>query len=200
MSDFNAIADASATLRSLLETAIDQDAAVSGLVGAESVSLDSPANLLRNGTPDCVSLFLYRVSENPDLKNRPPVRLESNVWRQTPLALDLHFLVSVLIDDAIDSQRLLGKVMQTLYDHAVIRGSLLQGGLSTAAEELRVTLAALTLEEVAEVWGTFSQPYRLCVPYIVKAVFLESARTSSSEPVRVKRLNFVSAVETEGGT
>src|SRR3712207_8206086 len=53
---------------------------------------------------------------------------------------------------------LLGKTMQVLYDNASM---LLRDPADQIAEELRVVLAPLTLEELTRVWEALQEPYRL---------------------------------------
>lgn len=198
MSDFKVIGDVDQTLAGLLSDAIDSDAAVQALLAGavDRVVFDSPGVLIQAGTTPCVSLFLYRVSENPDLKNRPPLRVSPHLLRQPPLALNLHYLLTPLLKNTQQSHWLLGRLMQELADRAIVRGSALSGGLRDNAEELRISLESLSLEELTKLWTTFGSPYRLGVTYEVRVALLDSGRFEGGERVRLKRLELEQGVPT----
>src|SRR5207249_1001588 len=95
----------------------------------DPVVFDSPGVLLQAGNTNCVSLFLYRVVENADLKNRPPMRVVPNRTRQPPLALNLYYLLTPLKKNNKEAHLLLGRIMQEIADNSILRGSALSGGL-----------------------------------------------------------------------
>ena len=198
MSDFRVIGDVDQTLAGLLSDAIDAEAPLQALLAAapDRIVFDSPGVLIQANNNTCVSLFLYRVSENPDLKNRPPVRVSPHLMRQPPLALNLHYLLTPLLKNTHQSHWLLGRLMQELADRAIVRGSALAGGLRDNAEELRISLESLSLEELTKLWTTFGAPYRLGVTYEVRVALLDSARFEGGERVRLKRLELSQGVPT----
>ena len=78
---------------------------------------------------------MYRVMRDGDRLNVPNSRLGPFQSRFPSLPLRLHYLVTPFVragqsNSAELEQRILGKVMQTLHDHARFRGADLQGDLS----------------------------------------------------------------------
>jgi hypothetical protein len=197
MSDSKVISDVDQTLGDLVSGAIDADAGVQALLAgaADRVVFDSPGAAIQAGNQACVSIFLYRVVENPDLKNRPPIRVAPDLLRRAPLALNLYYLVTPLLRNTQQSHWLLGRVMQEFADNPVIQGTALAGGLRDAAEELRIALDPITLEDLTKLWTTFASPYRVGVSYQVRVVLLDSERVEQSARVRLKRLEMVHGTE-----
>lgn len=193
MSDYNVVNAVDETLRTLLWTSMQADSVVSSIITTEQqITIDSPSVLIENDTPaeDYLSLFLYRVVENGDLRNRPPEQLNQSRLRNPPLSLNLFYLVTPLTKDTGNDHRLLSKTMQILYDSPILKGSQLQGVLQDTSEELRITLHSLSMEDLGKLWGAFMRPMRLSVSYEVKVVYIDSTREMAGEQVRRKQLDF----------
>jgi len=181
MSANTAIKATSITLQKLLQDAINTEFPTS----PPGVSLNTPKEM-KSGKG--VSLWLYRVVRDEFLTNQPPERIRPNEQRRTPLPVRLHYLVTPLMDDDPETeQQVLGKILQVLYDHPVLRGVDLQGGLNPATVELRVFLETLSLEEITRVWHALNSPtgYQLCVSYEVQVIEIDSAiEAEKVSPVR----------------
>lgn len=130
-----------------------------------------------------VSLWLYRVARNGDLQNRPPDRDGAGRLMRQPIPLDLHYLITPLAGTPGDEQLLLGRVLQALNDHSIMRGAELASPLVPEIDELRVSLEMLSLEDVTRIWNALQTPYDLSVSYLAQIVSIEShhdpLRTSS---------------------
>jgi Pvc16 N-terminal domain len=176
MSSYLVISAVSEALRQLLWQEFEPDPLVQPIVGSEQAIVFS--NPTETGTQPAnrLSIWLYRVTENPYLKNQPATRANgADSARQPPLALDLHYLVTPFAPSGDLDHVLLGKTMQVLYDNAV---TLLRIPANGIAEELRVILATLTLEELTRVWEALREPYRLSIGYLVRVTQVESLRTT----------------------
>ena len=102
---------------------IQIDPQVNSLIDNENrISLDSPFDLQDNDSVK-LSIYLYRITENATTKNQVPVQGNGGQIRKTPLTLDLHYLVTPLVGTVTDQQIILGKVMQVLYDRAILQGA-----------------------------------------------------------------------------
>jgi hypothetical protein len=99
-----------------------------------------------------------------------------------PLAINLNYLITPTgpANEAEYQQLLLGLVMQTLYDHAIVP---LNNNLEGALEELHIVLCRISLEELAHVWEALREPYRLSVCYQVTVARIDSRLTSSASRV-----------------
>jgi hypothetical protein len=84
---------------------------------------------------------------------------------------------------------MLGRVLQALYDEAILHGPQLQGGLAGTSQALKVTLSQLTLEERTRIWNAVQQPYRLSVTYEVRVVNLDPLEQRTQVPVRARQLD-----------
>jgi len=176
------IRDVSKTLLDLLKT---------NLTG---VSID----LLSPKTPGTnrLTLFLYKVIENPYLKNEEHAALTTSsagklIANRPPLTVDLYYLLTAHAGnppDLIEAHTALSRAMRVFYDNGIIRGSLLRAqdpntGLS-ADSVLRLTLNPITMEDMTRIWSVFPDtPYEISVTYLVTPVAIESARETETAPV-----------------
>jgi len=152
MSDYTVIADLGDSLVSLLYTELSADPQISGLIDSEDrISLESPADLESNNSVR-LSMYLYRILEDPYMKNRFPVEGTGGKLRKPPLTLDLYYLLTPLLGTPREQQIVLGKTMQILYDGAILEGPDLKGSLGTNGEDIRVVLNPVSLEGLTRVW------------------------------------------------
>src|SRR5260370_21385209 len=81
-----------------------------------------------------ITLFLYQILENPEMRNAPARKLADGRSVRQPLPLELCYIItpwSVRVQDSIgvdakateEEHRLLGGVLQTIYEHAEITRS-----------------------------------------------------------------------------
>jgi hypothetical protein len=175
--------DVSRTLVDLLKTNLTD---VAG-----RIALASP----KSAGTNLLTLFLYKVTENPDLKNaertvvpQPDGRL---IERPAPLSLDAYYLLTAHAGeppDPLEAHRALSRAMRVFYDNGILRGSLLRAddpstGL-TAESILRVTLNPITMEDMTRIWSVFPDtPYEISVTYLVTPVAIDSAREDTGAPV-----------------
>lgn len=200
MSQYSVIHAVDETLRSLIVNNLDttsRQILESDPTGR--ISFKPPHRLLVDNTPtrNTLSLFLYRVVENGELRNR---LLEAKNGRRSdpPLALNLFYLVTPLIVDkegdeesAKNTHKLLGKVMRIFYDHGTLKGAdLKEEVLQNTAEEFRIILNPISIEDMTKLWSSFMRPYYLSVSYEVKVVYIDSERETGAEQVRRKQLQF----------
>ncbi|UCF94906.1 MAG: DUF4255 domain-containing protein [Desulfobacterales bacterium] len=170
MSGYSAIYDISATLLELLKAHMDN------LVAQDRISLSSPAELQQDTTPR-LGLFLYQVIENHHLKNSELTAMAADRLRFPPLALDAFYLLTAYAQTRESEHQILGRAMQIFYDYAIIRGSLLRGGLAGSAEEIKIGLHTLSLDDINKLWNTFgNRPYKLSMAYRVSLALIESTR------------------------
>jgi Pvc16 N-terminal domain len=172
MSDYSVISAVSATLKELLNQNItlSSDSQLNGI----AIQLISPKEMEDAGLTSGISVWLYKVSRMAEMLNEPPERRGPNQIARIPLPVLLHYLVAPVSGDPLTKHRLLGRVLQVFNDHAILRGAILQGTLKGTAEQLRIALEALTLQELSLVWDALSEPYELSVTYIVQVVKIDS--------------------------
>jgi hypothetical protein len=169
LADFGVISDVSATL-------------VDTLTHALSTLPSSPTAELHNlqGTvpsvPPKLAICLYEVIEDASSRNQPLQRIPVPGGlriAKPPMALTLRYLMTPFAPQPEDEQRILGRVMQALYEDALFSGPELRGdpapaGLVGSTDVLAVTLDPLTLEERSRIFHAIQQPYRLSLSYQVR--------------------------------
>ncbi|MBU4261465.1 MAG: DUF4255 domain-containing protein [Proteobacteria bacterium] len=143
-----------------------------------------------------VNLYLYKVLESPLLKNLDWQARADNPSRLVPppLSLHLHYLMTPYAHNDqqtgnAPSHEILGEAMRVLYENPVIPADYLTEELAGAREQIKVMQNPVELEEMGNVWSTFSQPYRLSVAYEVAVVQLDML--SASELTMAKRVRQV---------
>jgi hypothetical protein len=183
VSDYTVIAEVGEALVRVLWEEIQLDPQVSLLIDNENrISLQSPKDLAEDNSVR-LSIYLYRVVEDPFLKNQPMTTLEGRRQRVAPLALDLCYLVTPLVGTPREQQIVLGKLMQVFFDRALIVGTDLSPGMAEANEEVRIVLNPVSLEETTRVWQALEMSYRLSVCYIVRVALVDSRRRRETTPV-----------------
>jgi hypothetical protein len=183
MSDYSIIAELGDSLVSLLFSELNADPQMSSLIDSEDrISLESPADLENNNSVR-LSIYLYRIVENPYLKNRFPLEGRGGTQRKPPLTLDLYYLITPLVGTPREQQIVLGKTMQVLYDRAILEGPDLEGSLGQSGEEIRLVLNSVSLEELTRVWQALEIPYRLSVCYIARVAIVDSEQERFVSPV-----------------
>jgi hypothetical protein len=165
MSDYTAIRDVSQTLEELVEAHVTSPGVVVRQASPKEMQQDSQTG---------ISLWLYRVTRNEHLHNQRPARPAADQLERHCLPINLHYLVTPILTDPADEQEMLGRILQTFNDHPVMRGADLRGGLQGSAEELRVTLDTLSVEESSRIWAALQEPFQAALAYQVQYVCIDS--------------------------
>lgn len=135
-----------------------------------------------------LSLFLYSVRESGDNRRTRMVARGTGEIQFPPMTVDLHYLLTVqspaeLQSRALDEHRILGRTMQVLYDHSVLRGSAVVGTLAERGEEVRIVQESIPGEAMLNMWNFADTPYRLSVSYAVGPIMIESTRIKTTKRV-----------------
>jgi hypothetical protein len=172
MSDYTVIGAVSSTLKEMLKQNItlSTDTTLNGV----DIHLLSPKEMQDAGHSKGISLWLYKVTRMAEMLNEPPERVGPNLVARTPLPVLLFYLITPFSPHPEARHILLGRVLQVLYDHAILRGADLKGVLEGTTEQLRVNLEALSLEELSLVWEALNEPYQLSVTYLVQLAKIDS--------------------------
>ncbi len=198
--DYQAIENVGRTLRRLLWTRIPPAVAATVGITSETDITSSPPPAQAAATQ--LSLFLYQVTENPYLKNRPMLpNGDPRVLRVAPLSLTLHYLMTPVATTVSTEHLLLGIAMQIMYDHAVLETSAIPGVTWTAPDELHIVLDPIPLEDLTKIWEALNQQraYKLSVVYKVTPVLIDSTRTVRTERVVQKETSYGQPLAGVGG-
>ena len=202
----------SLTLKKLLEDGFDADSELAPLFhaggGTMIVSLDNPQEFEDDGGQG-LSLWLYRLMRDDQRLNAPPERVTPTQLRPTPLPLRLHFMLTPVVvgantlatHAAEQEQTILGKAMQVLYEHPMLRGTDLEDDFRGTDSVVSVRLEALTLDEVSRVWHALGRPYRLSASYEVSIAYIApTVQPMQVTPVRVAMPELEQILEVTGVT
>jgi hypothetical protein len=202
------IAEVSEFLRHTLWLGIQDDPVTSQLVTSEqNIVLTNPAQGgLPQGVVRQMSLWLYHIVPNEHLRNAPfvrrndPVTASDDALFYPPLVLNLLYLLTPSIqgdgggaNDQLADQRLLGRAMQVLHDQAVL--PVQSRETPGDGNELHISLAPRTIDEIAQVWEAMQQPYRLSVCYEVRVVRINSQRRHVGGRVAERSTTFAAMAE-----
>ena len=186
MSASTAIGQVSESLRNLLMGEMQ-------LVPAVEVTILAPNEQNKDR---CINLFLYQVQENASFKNAD-WQLKSgsaDTLVPPPLSLNLFYLMTAYAANDAEmgnatAHAMLGEAMRVFNDYPDVPGTYLTDDLKTAREKIKIMLKPLDMEELARVWSTFSQPFRLSVLYEISVVQLEAkAPQERPLPRRVREI------------
>lgn len=180
MARANVLHDLSDTLVFLLKAALSP-----GLVESGNIMAATPDQFKNLNPPakPTVTVFLYRVGVNPELRNGPR-RLRPDGQRTRPLLpLELAYLITPWAKETRDEYRIAGRILQVLYDRAELGPADLQGTAWSADDSVQLVLDPLPLEDQFRLWETADIPYRLSLPYLARVIGLEPGETEEAPPV-----------------
>jgi hypothetical protein len=184
VSDYKVLAEVGQSLLNVLWDGISVDPDLTAIINNPNlISLESPAEHEEVADAALLSVYLYRITEDPYMKNQFPVEGTGGRIRRPPMALDLSYLITPLLKAPRDQQIVLGKVMQVLYDRPTLEGPDLDGTLGTRGETVRVIFNTVPLQEVSWIWQALETPYRLSVNYTVRVTMLDSTEEQFQQRV-----------------
>lgn len=148
-----------------------------------SGELVDPANF---GTS--LTLYLYRVTMNEHLRSTPRVNDPSDA--PAPLAVDLHYLMTVWANSALAEHTILCWAMRALYQHPVLDNSSLSPEAAWSTGDIvQLIPAELSNEDVMRIWDAIAPPYHLSVSYIARVVRIDADAFDSSRPAVATRFS-----------
>jgi hypothetical protein len=145
-----------------------------------------------------LSLYLYQITSNAHVNNKPPISSEGGEQLYPPLSLNLSYLLTPLDSTARSCYLILGRAMQILASSPIIQANFLDSDRRATPPEVRLTLNRVTMEEMARIWNAFNQPYRLSVCYQVQVVSIDSIRPPEQETPVMERLLDVHQISAHG--
>lgn len=153
--------------------------------------------LATTNTPT-ISLLLYQLGPNAELRNLPPRPDATGRPQRQPLPLELCYMITpwgsrpgnTLDEDLAATQEehaLLGLILRTFYDHSELGpADLFETGATTVwgpQDRIQVTMDSMALEDHYRIWDSSELGYRMSVTYRVRVVGLDSQVVQSAPPV-----------------
>lgn len=143
-----------------------------------------------------LNLFLYQAVTNAAFSNLPMPGTHPGIDDHAPIALNLHYLLTVFgkddTDEApVEGQLLLGAALSALLDRASLKRSDIRkfaagSDLEKQVDLIRLTTRPMTLDDVSKLWTAFQAPYRLSTAIEASCVLIET-RPPKPTPLPVVR-------------
>lgn len=138
-----------------------------------------------------VSVYLYEVKENMDHRTSDMVD-EGGTLRYPPIALDLSYLITAhsasdVLTRAIDEHRIIGRTLQALHDHNVLKDDDLVGSLAGSGGTFRIAKEEIPLETAVSLFP--NMPYKLSLNYKVGPVYVDSTRVKPTARVKERQVS-----------
>ncbi|MEO9821337.1 MAG: DUF4255 domain-containing protein [Paracoccaceae bacterium] len=205
MSTALAIAGVTQLLRDVLNDGLvdnDVGAAIGTNVSVHARAPDRVLDLIAGGS--VLNVFLYNVENQTNWSNQIlPTRTGRGERDQnTPMTLDLYYLISAITTEDLHHDILLGYAMQILHEHPGFDRAEIQAGLSPApnvagslppalqalaqtgladqVEQLVISPSYLSTDEMSKLWTSFQATYRASMAYRVSSVIIERQTPSRS--------------------
>lgn len=202
MSSTLAIAGVTAVLKDLLDSGLIDHQITDTLGQGATVTAVAP-DLITVGrdAPPGLNLFLHQTTPNVAWRNvgfptRTPGGERVN---SAPLALDLHYLITAYGSADLQAEVLLGYALQLLHDTPVLTRAAIRTALSPSTlpvngllpsvyqalsasdladqiEQIRITPATMTTEELSKLWTAVQSHYRPTAAFQVSVVLIESPK------------------------
>ncbi len=130
-----------------------------------------------------ITVFLYRIAVNPQMRNSPRRMRADGSLVPPPLPLELSFLVTAWAKDTRDELKLVGRILQVLNDHREIGAADLVGTSWEKDDTVQLVLESLPLEDHYRIWDAGEVPYRLSLTYLARVTSLTTTESEVAPPV-----------------
>lgn len=155
------------------------------MVDPTRILLATPDEFATLATPPNphITVFLYRIAVNGEMRNVPPRLLAGGRIEGRALPLDLFFLVTAWASDTRDELRILGRVLQVLHEAPVLGPSDLVGASWESDDAIQVVFDSLPLDDHYRIWDSTKVPYRLSLTYVARVIRIVPVTTIAPPPV-----------------
>jgi hypothetical protein len=203
----SAIRDAGLTLIELLRDNLVADPPTPDrpISSRDQIALLSPRDVNQNKSVR-LTLFLYSISPSVELRNELEIPGNESPNGEVSEPLDLYYLLTAFApatqdptDQTLDAELLLGFAMRVFFDNGILTGTALRGDLPRA-EELRLTLQPMTVEDLTRIWSVFPDSVlHASVSFLLTPVRLRARRTQVGARVTVRRADVDQVVPIQAG-
>jgi hypothetical protein len=204
MSNALALAGVTAVLRDLLDSGMIDHAVTDTMGQGVTVTALAPDLVPLEGTDATprLNIFLHQATPNAAWRNMalPSRDRNGERLRNQPLALDLHYLVTAYGTGDLQAEVLLGYAMQLLHETPMLSREKIRVALNPPSmpvtgaplpsvyqalrasdlaeqyEQIAITPAQMTTEELSKLWSAFQAHYRPTAAYQVSVVLIEATR------------------------
>lgn len=132
-----------------------------------------------------VGIYLYDIRECEDVRATGMVTTGITRQKYPPMYVTLSYMITAFSNGDVkyrsgEEQKILGRVMQVLYDHSILDGATLEPVMkedhSSPDMNVRIQLQNLSYEDKQKIWNIPSKAYKLSLFYKVAPVEIESTK------------------------
>jgi hypothetical protein len=160
----------------------------SSMVEPGNIKLATPDEFEQNPAKPHITLFLYRVTICNEVRNSPHRTLADGRVTRPLLPLELRYLITPWASDTADEHRILGRIIQVLYDKAELGSADLQDTSWSKDDSVQLIFESLPPEDHYRIWDTTEIPYRLSLTYMCRVIGIEPTEKIGYPPVVEARL------------
>ena len=130
-----------------------------------------------------LGVCLYDVKRNPDIVATDRIPVGASKLRNPPLYVDLYYMITAYsMSDikfrTLEEAKILGRTMQLLQSHSVLKGDILGKSAGELTNAPRIEFLDLEAEEKNRIWNIPEVPYKLSLFYKVYPVEIDSLTVS----------------------
>ena len=130
-----------------------------------------------------LGICLYDVKRNPDIIATDRIPVGASKLRNPPLYVDLYYMITAYsMSDikfrTLEEAKILGRTMQLLQSHAVLKGDILGKSAAELTQVPRIEFLDLETEEKTRIWSIPDVPYKLSLFYKVYPIEIDSLTVS----------------------
>ena len=157
------------------------------LAKAEQIGICSPKEK-ENYT---VGVFLYDIEIHKEMELQSRVFIDEEQYKEPPLSFSLYYMIFVSLKadsttKQIDEQRILGKIIQQLYNYRKIPKECLRGNISEQQQNISLQYINLSLEEKGKLYTMLNHTHETACFYKVSPVFMDTDRIYHTKRVKQK--------------
>lgn len=133
-----------------------------------------------------LSLYLYHVEVNGDLRNQRRLAVGQSGIRMPPIPLDLRYLITPLDDTETINQLIIGRIIQHFYEEPFLtslNGTPLDDSFGGSSDQFRIMLEPLSIEFLSQLWSSLNTDFRLAIGYHVRVVAIDTTEVAASKRV-----------------
>ena len=187
MADYTKIYDTGEAIVKLLKEALVPEL----LNSADQIGLCSP----EEHGDFSVGVWLYDLKEASELQMHDMMNVGRGAQRYPSTYLMLRYMITLYLQSdlkyrAAQEHQMLGKILQTFKDHAVLDGETFTPTEDTSGLNVRIQLQELSIEEKMRTWAFPNMPYKTSLFYTAGPVEIKSSKTKNIQRVREVQYHF----------
>ncbi len=183
MGGYTIFADISTAIVTLLRSTISPIP----LQKAEQIGICSPKEK-ENYT---VGVFLYDIEIHKEMELQSRVFIDEEQYKEPPLSFSLYYMIFVNLKansdtKQIDEQRILGRIIQQLYDYRKIPRECFRGSILEQQQNISLQYINLSLEEKSKLYAMLNHTHETACFYKVSPVFMDTDKIYHTKRVKQK--------------